>query len=54
MRKQITTSEIFKKMDDRVEHLAKLDKIRAERSKLNASSFASKMKDKNKIGENSQ
>ena len=33
--KRRTTSEILKDIDNRVEHLAKLDKIREERKKLN-------------------
>ena len=41
--KQKTTSEILDKINNRVEHLSKLDKIRAERAELNASSIASKM-----------
>ena len=51
--KKLTTIEILNKIDKRVEHLQKLDEIRAERQKLNSSHYIQKMKDEEKTnGEN--
>ncbi len=45
-KKRKTTIEILEKIDKRNEYLAKLDKIREERNKLNLSPFGTNMKDK--------
>ena len=54
-KKEKPVSELLKKMDDRVEHLGKLDKIREERKELNASCLREKMKvKKNNNGKTTQ
>lgn len=52
--KKLTTTEILNKIDSRVQHIKKLDVIRAERRKLNTSPSITNMKDEKKTGEKSQ